>query len=152
MFARLKPYNPKRGATTKTYAAAGNMFRVEQGWYTVGARLAEHLRQVRSDNDDPESALMFDVVDTIAEVEALTANLPKAPGSPAQTNPGKDAKVHDLLAAQVASLARRPSLDTDEPAANPGDEPAADAVPGDGDPAMAAAPLDVPGAPKKRGK
>lgn len=148
-FARIKPFAPKRGLTTKTYAVAGNLFRVDVGWYEVGDKLAKYLREeVLTDPTNPESTRIFDVVETLEEAKAMGATGEKAPPPPGKTNAGADDKPHDLLSEQVRPRSMRAALDTDEP--NAGDEPAADAVPGGGDPEMAASPVSIPGAPKAK--
>ncbi len=148
MFARIKLYNPKRGLTTKTYAVAGNLFRVAApgdaggGWYEVGKKLAEYLETILTDPTNPESAKIFEVVAVIPKADAAAA----PPPPPGQTAPGQNEKPHELLSEQVRdTTARRPPLDTDAP------EP--DGPPGGGDPEMVAKPVPgapaLPGAPKR---
>jgi len=67
MFARLKPFNPKRGYKVRRYSVFGIRFDHDKGWYKVDPNVAEYLKTVHCDNNDPDSPLAFDVC---TEVEA----------------------------------------------------------------------------------
>lgn len=82
---RLKPYDPKKGHKIRQYMVFGIRFEESKGWYRVPAvfirynnenepesqiDVVDYLRQVRQDNDDPDSPLAFDVC-TPAEAKAL---------------------------------------------------------------------------------
>lgn len=146
-FARIKPLQPKKGITTRTYVVHGNVFRVEQGWFTVGDKLAEYIKTVRNDPSNDESPRVFDVVDTMDEVIALDGASKGPPPSPGKTSPASSGPAVDLSDDAPRSASSGVS---------DMDEPAPDAVPGNGNPALAAAPVRVPGAPGapkgKRGK
>lgn len=73
---RLKRYNPKKGYRLKQFHVYGQRFEEERGWYKVnqfvtdfehktGARRREdliaYLREVRQNQEDPESKLAFDI-------------------------------------------------------------------------------------------
>lgn len=84
---RIKPKNPRKGLKKGRHMVANILFDVERGWYKVSEfvvrfnkenqtnekfALIEYLRNVRNDNDDPESPLAFDVC-TPEEAKALQA-------------------------------------------------------------------------------
>lgn len=58
---RLKPYNPRRGHTKRTYVYKNQTFLADAGWYRVLADDAEFLRNVRQNHRDPDSDDAFDV-------------------------------------------------------------------------------------------
>ncbi len=73
---RLKKYDPKKGFRLKQFHVYGQRFEEERGWYKVnefvtdfdhktGGRLRvnliEYLRDVRQNQEDPDSKLAFDV-------------------------------------------------------------------------------------------
>lgn len=68
VLARIKPYNPRAGAKIRSYTYKGNRFREEAGWYRISTDLADELRNVYVDENDPYSPLVFDV---LSEEEAL---------------------------------------------------------------------------------
>jgi len=61
MFARLKPFNPKRGYKVRRYSVFGIRFDHDKGWYKVDPNVAEYLKTVHCDNNDPDSPMAFDV-------------------------------------------------------------------------------------------
>lgn len=76
---RLKRYNPKRGQRLQRFALWGYIFKEEQNWYKVPAKitymgevkdLKDYLENVHQDNEDPDSPFAFDVV-TEKEAEAI---------------------------------------------------------------------------------
>lgn len=75
MYARLKPFNERKGFRTKIYNYEGQKFLVEKGWYPVSEALADKLKELHQDHYDEESAKLFDVgseeeIDAIDEKEA----------------------------------------------------------------------------------
>lgn len=69
MLARLKPYNPKRGFKIKRFSVHGIRFDVGGKWYRVDPHVADYLKTVKNDNNDPDSPFAFDVC---TEEEAKT--------------------------------------------------------------------------------
>ena len=67
---RLKPFNPKRGFTLRTYTVSGTRFTQGAGWYRVSDDLAEYLRTVPSNDADPDSPYAFQVC-TAEEAAAI---------------------------------------------------------------------------------
>jgi hypothetical protein len=61
MLARLKPYNPKRGFKIRRFSVHGIRFDVGGKWYVVDPHVAEYLKTVKNDNNDPDSPFAFDV-------------------------------------------------------------------------------------------
>ena len=61
LLVRIRPYNPKRGQTMRSFGYKSIRFRIEQGWYRVARAIGEHLATVRCSDMDPESQLAFDV-------------------------------------------------------------------------------------------
>jgi hypothetical protein len=82
LWVRIKPRNEKRGLKLRRYMAYGMRFLESEGWYKVGrwVEMADgtkkdvgaYLRQVRNDNDDPDSPFAFDVMSE-AEARSLDA-------------------------------------------------------------------------------
>lgn len=70
LYARLKPYNPKRGYKLRRYTVFSIRFHVDRGWYKIAPDVAAYLKTVHQDNNNPDSPLAFDVC-TAAEVEAI---------------------------------------------------------------------------------
>ncbi len=69
-YVRLKPYNKRRGHLVRTYTYEGMKFVGERGWTTVSLSMGEKLKTLRQDENDPDSAKLFDVC-TRAEADAL---------------------------------------------------------------------------------
>lgn len=76
---RLKRYNPKKGHNLRKYGLWGYIFKEEQNWYRVPAKitydgkvrdLQDYLENVHQDNEDPDSPFAFDVV-TEKEAERI---------------------------------------------------------------------------------
>lgn len=69
---RIKPLNPKLGHKVRTYTAGGYKFKEEAGWYKVDADFADKLVELRVDDGDYTSALIFDVMeqDVAQRIEA----------------------------------------------------------------------------------
>ncbi len=61
MLVRLKPYNPRRGFTLRSYTLQGVQIR-EAGWYEVSDELAQKFAEVHADPSNPESPYAFDVM------------------------------------------------------------------------------------------
>jgi len=61
MLVRLTAYNPRRGQMLRRYVYDGVKFQVECGWYRVSKEMAEYLKNVRQEHDDPHSPPAFDV-------------------------------------------------------------------------------------------
>jgi len=61
LLVRIRPYNPKRGQTMRSFGFKGSRFKVEQGWYRVPREIGEYLSGVRCSDLDPDSQLAFDV-------------------------------------------------------------------------------------------
>ena len=74
MLVRLKEHNPRRGNVLRRYVYDGIKFQVECGWYRVSKTMAEHLKGVRQEHEDPNSPLAFDVC-TEAEAKTLDAKI-----------------------------------------------------------------------------
>jgi len=71
MFVRLKPYNPRRGHVRRRQMVEGVRFDGEHNWYRIDDHaFAERLRVMTQDENDPESAALFDVC-TEAEARAI---------------------------------------------------------------------------------
>lgn len=100
LFARIKPYNPKRGFKIRRYSVFGVLFKVERGWYRIENDMAPYLRTVRQDNSDPDSKPAFDVgneadVKRITDLERrkrIKAGLPVDPVANAADAVSADAK------------------------------------------------------------
>lgn len=60
---RIKPYDPKRGHTTRkyTHGPTGKKFEESVGWYVVDDGLATYLGDLHQAASDPHSPAMFDV-------------------------------------------------------------------------------------------
>ena len=74
MLVRLTAYNPRRGQMLRRYVYDGVKFQVECGWYRVSKEMAEYLKGVRHEHDDPNSPPAFDVC-TEQEAKALDARI-----------------------------------------------------------------------------
>lgn len=61
MYVRLKPHNPKRGYKLKRYTVFGIRFQGDRGWYMVDPAVADFLKTVHQNNNDPDSPPAFDV-------------------------------------------------------------------------------------------
>jgi hypothetical protein len=143
-YARIKPYNPKKGYTTQTFTVAGNIFRVAEGWYEIGSKLAAYLKTKHVDEQNEDSVYMFDVAETLEDVERITGAPAASVLVPNQTAP---ARPIDPAADLRAESARKDAAHA-VPTVDPGMTAAPAAVPGDGDPEMAARPIGkIPGAP-----
>lgn len=70
LLARLKPLNERKGHRVRIYMYEGARFYVDRGWYEVDEALAEKLRDLHQDYDDPDSPDLFDVC-TREEAERL---------------------------------------------------------------------------------
>lgn len=58
---RIRPHNPRIGHVVKQYTAFGIRFEEAKGWYKVDPKVAEYLSDVRMQDGDDQSPLMFDV-------------------------------------------------------------------------------------------
>lgn len=59
---RIKPYNKRRGQLCRNYMVHGKRFLEARGWYEISDReLAKYLKEIRQDQDDPDSPFVFDV-------------------------------------------------------------------------------------------
>ena len=74
MLVRLKEYNPRRGQVLRRFVYDGVKFQVECGWYRVSKEMAEYLKTVRQEQEDPNSPLAFEVCSE-AEAKALDAKI-----------------------------------------------------------------------------
>jgi len=81
VWVRLKPYNERKGFRVRRYHVFGIRFEEARGWYKVPVTMiydgqerdvAEYLRQVRNDHQDPDSPAAFDVCSP-AEAAAINA-------------------------------------------------------------------------------
>lgn len=70
LLARLKPYNVRKGHTTRIYSIDGTRFYEERGWYEVSDDLGDKLRDLHQDHYDLDSPDLFDVC-TQEEAEEL---------------------------------------------------------------------------------
>jgi hypothetical protein len=73
LWVRIRPYNPARGYTKKTFILSGSKlptFDVEVGWYELDARVAVQLKGFRNNPNDPTSPPVFQVV-TREEAEQI---------------------------------------------------------------------------------
>ena len=105
LWVRLKPRNEKKGQLLRRYSAFGMRFDEKLGWYVVAGVIelsdgrkvdvAEYLRSVRNDNDDPDSPLAFDVM---SETEARALD-------------EKERKAAEMRATAVDARAMRPPVD-----------------------------------------
>lgn len=116
-FVRIKPFNPKRGQTMRSYTRVEgrDIYREERGWYEVqDDKEADELAKVRVDADDPRSPLAFDVAATREEAEQIEANDP--PPEPTQGDavrhrihrPGAGGKAPDTEVMQRGHTAEDP--------------------------------------------
>ena len=72
IWVRLKPFNERKGNKLQRFSIYSMRFEEKRGWYVIPAmlelangkvvNLAEILRKYRNDNEDPDSALAFDVM------------------------------------------------------------------------------------------
>jgi hypothetical protein len=69
MLARIKPYNPKRGHLVRRYMVKGIRFDVNRGWYKVDEALADYLKTVTQNPNDPDTPPVFDVLTEAAARE-----------------------------------------------------------------------------------
>ena len=61
-YARIRPYNPKRGATAQSYTFKGVRYLEEKGWYEIDNRdLAIYLSRVTL-SSDPDGPRVFEVI------------------------------------------------------------------------------------------
>jgi len=61
-YVRLKPYQPKKGFTTKTYTFRGHRFEESKGWSQVNDdALVAELRELHQKPYDDQSPALFDV-------------------------------------------------------------------------------------------
>ena len=70
MLVRIKPYNPRIGHVTRTFAYRGILFDEARGWMRVSKAIADYLKTVRQEAYDRTSPLAFDVM-TEAEARNL---------------------------------------------------------------------------------
>jgi hypothetical protein len=160
ILARIKPFNPRRGCTLKTYSVHGSLFRVEKGWQPVDDELANYLRGVRQHPEDPTSQLAFDVctraeadrMDNAARIaadpRAAAADVPIRAYHPSRADAARAAAATGTLT--TADLPANQRADTTD--ALPGSEADLDAddlaaAPPKAAPAPAS-PSGVPGAPR----
>ncbi len=122
LWVRIKPYNEKRGQKIRRYMAFGMRFEESLGWYKVPAEIeladgrvidtGAYLRGVRNDNDDPESALAFDVM-TETEARKLDEEEKKAAELRAKAVDARPVRPVDMTTADLS----RPSKEDREAAA-----------------------------------
>lgn len=61
-YARIKPYNPKKGLTLQRYTVLGQVYLESKGWYPIDSEeLARALKKLRVDENNEESPPVFDV-------------------------------------------------------------------------------------------
>ncbi|OHD18504.1 MAG: hypothetical protein A2Y38_13880 [Spirochaetes bacterium GWB1_59_5] len=63
MLVRLKPYDAKRGILCRRYTVFGHRFDESRGWYKVPDEWAKYVKDLHQDQNDPDSPMLFDVVD-----------------------------------------------------------------------------------------
>lgn len=74
LWVRLKPRDPQRGYKLRRYTVFGYTFSVERNWYKIPSKvkglianedvnvdMKTYMAEIRNDNDNPDSALAFDV-------------------------------------------------------------------------------------------
>jgi hypothetical protein len=62
LLVRIKPYNPRIGHVTRTFAYRGILFDEARGWMRVSKGVADYLKTVRQEAYDRTSPLAFDVM------------------------------------------------------------------------------------------
>lgn len=139
MLARVKPYNKRRGQLVRRITIGHVRYDESRGWYAVSNDVAERLRDVRVNNSDLESPLVFDVA-TRSEAEALMEQERMAREKASPSNPNKIG---------VVTRADLPRLSDDEKESKPSTEPAEEKKPSEpvrrtrrGRPASESDPLD----------
>lgn len=89
MLVRIKPYNPRSGHVTRTFAYRGILFDEARGWMRVPKSIADYLKSVRQEAYDRTSPLAFDVM-TEAEArdqDSLEQNEARVRANAAETLP-----------------------------------------------------------------
>lgn len=74
LWVRLKRRDPQRGYKLRRYTVFGHTFNVDRGWYKIPSKIKglvanedvdvdmkTFMSEIRNDNDNPDSALAFDV-------------------------------------------------------------------------------------------
>lgn len=119
-YVRLKPFNVKKGNKLRRFLVFGYKFLEERGWYKIPRKtdhqkmpatavsppvfeevdVIEYLREVHNDNEDPDSPLAFDIVDTLKEAQEIDKREAKAKAAK-EKRPGAEAAA-DLTAGRRA--------------------------------------------------
>ena len=86
LWVRIKPRNDRRGNRARRFMIFGIRFEEEKSWYKVSGQISavvggeetrvnmrKFLSVIRNDNDDPESAPVFDIVNSLEEAQAIDA-------------------------------------------------------------------------------
>jgi hypothetical protein len=147
ILVRIRPYNPRKGAKTKSYTYRGQRFMEEAGWYEVSIQLGEELGQCTVDGQE-DGERVFDVA-TPEQAKAMQQRerVVVETRAPAEA----PMKITRTASAEAAGPRTPITINDEDPDLNLDDEDEDEEtpeVPPAPAPAKVAAAKPVPGAPK----